>query len=152
MCSSSIWDHKRPSVSKAWAFYTFETMYCIYFATAHVRHLQVMEGYRGNIWVNRKIIIIVAEILIVLLSANVHGYDSVEQKSEHYQLHVQMSCYDKSAHLDTLEDTAKVQITAFFEFIVIVVSHLAWLSGFKIKKCVWNMNILSLNFWAYSLD
>lgn len=65
---------------------------------------------------------------------------------------MQISCYDMSAHLETLEDTANVQITTFFEFIVIVVSHLAWLSGTKIKKCVWNMNILSLNFWVYSLD
>lgn len=49
---------------------------------------------------------------------------------------MQISCYDMSAHLDTLEDTAKLQITAFFEFIVTVVSHLAWLSGSKIKKYV----------------
>lgn len=56
--------------------------------------------------------------------------------SERYRFHMQISCYDMSAHLDTLEDTAKVQVTAFFDFIVIVVSHLAWLFGSKIKKCV----------------
>lgn len=94
-----------------------------------------MEVNRGNTRISGKIII-VAELLILQLTANVHDYDSVEQKSEHYQFHMQISCYDMSAHLDTLEDTAKVQITAFFEFIVIVVSHLAWLSGSKIKEYV----------------
>lgn len=121
-------------MSKACAFYTSETM-CS-FATVHVRRVPVVEGNRGDIRVNGKIIIILVEMLIVPLIADVHGYGSVEQKSKRYQFHVQISCCDMSAHLDILEDTAKVQITAFFGFIVIVVSHLAWLFGSNIKKCV----------------
>lgn len=61
-------------------------------------------------------------------------------------------CYDMSAHLDTLEDIAKAQITAFCEFIIIVVSHLDWLSGSKRKKIVWNMNTFSFNSWLFALD
>lgn len=123
-------------VNGLWILYSSNHIYYMYFATAHVRRVQGMEGTRENIRISGKIIIIVAEILTVLLTASVRGYDSVEQKSEHYKFHMQISCYDMSAHLDTLEDTAKVQITAFFEFIVIMLSHLAWLSGSKIKKCV----------------
>lgn len=78
-----------------------------------------MAGEYSNQWKN------INNCCRDLDTANVHCYDSVEQKSKCYQFHVQISCYDMSSHLDTLEDTAKVQITAFFEFIVIVVSHLA---------------------------
>lgn len=108
-------------------------LYVLY-ATVHVRRVQVMLGNCGDIRVSGKIMITVVERLIVLLIADVHGYGSVEQKSERYQFRVQISCYDMSAHLDILEDAVKIQITAFFEFIVIVVSHLAWLFGSDIKK------------------
>lgn len=49
---------------------------------------------------------------------------------------MQISCDDMSAHLDTLEDIAIAQITAFCEFIVIAASHLDWLSGSERKNSV----------------
>lgn len=86
------------------------------------------------------------------LTANAHEDNWIDQKSSwYYQFHVQISCLDMSAHLDTLEDIANAQITAFCEFIVIAVSHLDWFSGSKRTNRIWNMNTFSFNCWVFAL-